>query len=125
MAVGIDTERIMSESQAQAVGRLVAWPVELARGRDAGMTRLEALTLVFSAKESLFKCLYRIVGRRFHFHDVRIVHVDARTFTARVVRTLSDRLRVHTALHGRFACESSWIHTGVALTASGSEPWAE
>jgi enterobactin synthetase component D len=117
MALGIDTERIMSESQAREVSRLVAWPVELVHGRSAGMTRLEALTLVFSAKESIFKCLSRIVGRRFDFHDVRIVHVVPGTFTARVVCTLSDSFRVNTTLHGRFACESFWIHTGVVLTA--------
>jgi len=124
MALGIDTERIMSDSQAREVSRLVAWPVELVHGCSAGMTRLEALTLVFSAKESIFKCLYRVVGRRFDFHDVRIVHVDAGTFTARVVCTLSDSCRVNTTLHGRFACESSWIHTGVVLAANASEPSA-
>jgi hypothetical protein len=34
---------------------------------------------------------------------------------------LSDHFRTHTTLQGRFACESSWIHTGVVLTADGTE----
>ena len=117
MALGIDTERIMSESQARDVGRVVAWTVEVAQARAAGMTRLEGLTLVFSAKESIFKSLHPMVGQYFDFRDVRIVGVDAdaHTFTARLVRTLSDRFPAETMLQGRFEVELPWVHTGIAL----------
>jgi enterobactin synthetase component D len=123
-AVGIDTERIMSDSQARNVGCIVAWPAEVAHARTAGLSRLEAVTLVFSAKESIFKCLHPIVACYFDFHDVRIVEVDGprRTFTARVVRTLSEAFPAGTMLRGSFEVEVLWVHTGIALPPRISDP---
>jgi enterobactin synthetase component D / holo-[acyl-carrier protein] synthase len=117
MAVGIDTERIMSESQARSVGCIIAWPDEVSHVRTAGFSRLEALTLVFSAKESIFKCLYPIVSSYFDFCDVRITAVDGRhhTFAAHLVRTLSEHFVTGTILEGGFDIEAPWIHTGLAL----------
>src|SRR5688572_17703104 len=83
--LGIDTERIMSADRAARVSGAIAWPSELAQARAIGCDRLEALTLIFSAKEAIFKCLYGKIGRMFDYRDVRIVAADslARTFTAR------------------------------------------
>jgi len=119
-ALGIDTERIIPADRARDVSPAIAWPYELAHARAAGFDRLEALTLVFSAKEAIFKCLHDSVGF-FDFHDVRIVGVDARarTFTARIVRTLSERFPANTVLEGRFEIDVPWIHTGIALAAEG------
>ena len=120
-ALGIDTERIITESTERNVGRMIAWPSEVAHGRTVGLSRLEAVTLVFSAKESIFKCLHRLVGCYFDFHDVRIVDVDGRhrTFTARLVKTLSESFPAQTLLRGTFDVEHPWIHTGIALPPSG------
>ena len=120
IAVGIDTERIMSETQAQHVSRVVAWPAEVVHARSAGLSRLEALTLVFSSKESIFKCLHPLISCYFDFRDVRIVEVDGphRTFAARLVRTLSDGFTARMTLEGRFEVEVPWIHTGIALLSS-------
>jgi enterobactin synthetase component D len=120
MAVGIDTERVMSESQSRNVSRIVAWPAEVAYAREAGLRRLEALTLVFSAKESVFKCLHPLISCYFDFRDVRIIAVDGqlRTFGARLVRTLSEGFAAGTILEGRFDVEVPWVHTGIALTLS-------
>ena len=117
VAVGIDTERVISELQAKEIGHSFAWPAEVAHARAAGLSRLEAFTLVFSAKESIFKCLNPLMRRHFDFVDVRIVAVDAgaRTFTARVVRTLSERFPAQTLLQGRFHVELPWVHTVMAL----------
>lgn len=120
VGIGIDTERIMTESLARNVNRIVAWPAELAHARDAGLTRLESLTLVFSAKESLFKCLHPSVGCHFDFRDVRIVavHGHRRRFAARLVRTLSEAFPARTILLGSFDVDGPWIHTGIVLPSS-------
>jgi enterobactin synthetase component D len=117
MALGIDTERIMSEPQARQVRDLLAWPHEVACASDAGMSPLEALTLVFSAKESIFKCLHPMTGQFFDFHDVLVDGVDGRahTFAARLVRPLSQRLPARTQLLGRFQMEAPWVHTAMSL----------
>ena len=78
---------------------------------------------MFSAKESIFKCLHPMVACYFDFHDVRIVGVDGqdRTFTACIVKTLSDDFRARTLLRGRFDVEAPWIHTGIALPESRTQ----
>jgi enterobactin synthetase component D len=115
-SVGIDTERVIAEEKASIV-RDVAWPCEVAEARQAGCTRLEAITLVFSAKESIFKCLWSRVGRRFAFHDVRIVAVDADrgTFSARLTKTLSGEFRASRVLSGQFDISAHYVHTGMVL----------
>ena len=120
-ALGIDTERIMSADRAARVSGAIAWPSELAHARAIGCDRLEALTLVFSAKEAIFKCLYGKVGRVFDYRDVRIVAAEAnsRTFTARIVRTLSDDFPAQTILQGHFEIDRHWMHTGTVLSNAG------
>jgi enterobactin synthetase component D len=121
-AIGIDTETIMSPAQARNVSLSVAWACEAVQTRKAGCDHLEGLTLIFSAKESIFKCFSATAGF-FDYRDVRIVEVDgnAGTFTARVMRTLSPELQVHALLHGRFAIEAPWVHTGIARPAGVRE----
>lgn len=117
--LGIDSEGIVSTEQARQVSRLVAWPAELAHARAAGLDRTESLTLVFSAKEAIFKCLHPAVGVMFYYHDARLVDVDAatRTFRARLVKTLSAQFPADTIVEGRFAVSDSRMHTGVVIAA--------
>jgi enterobactin synthetase component D len=89
---------------------------ELARG--TGLRPNEALTLLFSAKESVFKCLYPTVQRFFGFFDARIegaTDAGARRgdFTATLQTTLAEGLPVGTRLHGRFVIDVHCMHTGV------------
>lgn len=60
-ALGVDIERILSAEQAEAVRSQVAMPGELER--LTGLTPVQALTLLFSAKEALYKALYPQVRR--------------------------------------------------------------
>ena len=115
--LGIDSEGIISAEQARSVSTYVSWPSELAQAREAGLDRLQSLTLVFSAKESVFKCLYPLVGAMFYYHDVRIVGVDpsSRTFRARLVKTLSSEFCADAVLEGTFALSDLRLHTGMVL----------
>ena len=121
VSLGIDTERVMSEQQARDVGDLVASSIELRHCHAAGIGPLEALTLVFSAKETVFKCLHPLVGRMFEFDDVRIVGVGAgldagmQMFRAEIMTTLSRAFSAGTVLEGRFTIEDQRIHTGMSL----------
>lgn len=117
-ALGIDTERIVPAARARELASLVAHPEELAAARAAGLDEARAFTLVFSAKEAIFKCLYGIVGRRFGFEDARVllVHGDG-TFRARIRSTLAPAVPAGTLLDGRFELEPTRVHTGVTLPA--------
>jgi enterobactin synthetase component D len=117
-AMGIDSERLIAGAQMDHVATAVASPAELGCV-TTGWTRAEAITFVFSAKESIFKCLHRLVGRMFDYHDVRIASVNAvaGTFRARLVTSLSPRFPAETMLAGRFELDDPWIHTGMFLPA--------
>ena len=119
-ALGIDTEPIVSSTQARDLADLVGAPDETARARAAGMSENEAFTFVFSAKESIFKCLHPITSEYMDFHDVVIENVDAhaRTFAARITRTVSRRFPRQTILEGCFEVALPWIHTGILLPSS-------
>ena len=116
-SIGIDTEHIIAPARAATVFNGIAWPSETAHARAAGLDRLEALTLVFSAKEAIYKCISRKVGRAIGFHDVRITGVDAasRTFHARTVIPLSPEIPADTPLQGVFGVTAPLVHTAILL----------
>ena len=116
-SLGIDSEGIVTREQAQSVSTHVSWPSELAHARQAGLDRLQSLTLVFSAKEAIFKCLYPLIGAMFYYHDVRMVGIDAkaRLFRARLVKTLSPAFPADMLVEGRFDLSESRVHTGMWL----------
>jgi enterobactin synthetase component D len=116
-ALGIDSEPIMNDVRAQRVETTISSPAELSTAIAAGFTRLEALTLVFSAKETVFKCLHPRVGRMFGYHDVRIANVDrgARTFIAQVQTSLSRHFSSGAMLEGRLDFDDRQVHTGMLL----------
>lgn len=75
-----------------------------------------AVTLLFSAKEALFKCLCPKVGRTLAYLDVRIeVAADGGSvvFRAVVCASLSALVRRGTVLHGRFEIHDRFVHTGL------------
>jgi enterobactin synthetase component D len=75
--LGVDVEPVMSGDAAAEVARLVASEDETRRVRQAAdLTAAEALTLVFSAKESLYKALFPPTRQRFDYLDCEIVRVD-------------------------------------------------
>jgi enterobactin synthetase component D len=120
IGLGIDSESLIEPRTAVEVGQSIATIDELAR-LSLGTCASEqfVLTAVFSAKESIYKCLRRVVGRYFDFLDAEITDFDIRAgrFAGRLVRTLTARLPAGTVLSGRFAFDGDRIHTGIALLA--------
>lgn len=119
ISIGIDCESLMTREIALEIAALVATPSELAAAK--AQTRLEdngALTLLFSAKEAVFKCLYPLTGLFFTFLDVEVVVTEAPCcFTARVpVAYLPHHPRI-AGLSGAFELDGLYCHTGIALVA--------
>lgn len=74
--------------------------------------------LIFSAKESTYKCYYPLARTFLGFHDVEIGFApeDAR-FTAILVNDTAPDAAGARRFHGRFACDGTRVLTGVALAA--------
>lgn len=74
--IGIDIEGILSDATASEVAKQIhnqkEWDLLLAEGIPAHI----ATTLIFSAKESLFKALYRDVRDYFGFEKARVCRFD-------------------------------------------------
>jgi len=83
--LGLDLEAWLEEAQARTLWPGIVdeeeWELLAAGAATAGLTLAEGLTLVFSAKESLFKALYPRVGRYFDFLDARWLAMTAQTLT--------------------------------------------
>jgi enterobactin synthetase component D len=114
--IGLDSEGLLSASAQDAVYSLAVTRDEMEALAGARLGETTLLTVVFSAKESLFKCLYPIVGHYFDFHDAAIVDVNEgdRTFLAEL-RTELGGLAPGTRVGGRFAVVESLVHTGITL----------
>jgi enterobactin synthetase component D len=119
MGIGLDCEVTMSAHTAANVRESIVLPGELAVARGATPNDQVALTLVFSAKETLFKCLYPLVARFFDYLDARIVELDAAAarFTIRLEVPLGEAFPAGATFAGQFFLAAGRVYTGLALPA--------
>ncbi|MEX3018948.1 enterobactin synthase subunit EntD [Kluyvera sp. STS39-E] len=92
--VGIDIEAIFPLPLAQTLGHQVATEDELSLLHAGPLPFPLALTLAFSAKESLYKALSGPHPTLGHFHDASVVHLNDHTMTLAIPvlsRTVSLR----------------------------------
>jgi enterobactin synthetase component D len=116
--IGLDAERLMPEEQAREVLGQVAAPDEVAALVEAtGWSAARVLTGVFSAKETIFKCLYGEVRRYFDFREawVDAFDLDEGTFRAHLLVTLTGALRAGYALRGTIEIGEGSVCTGMVL----------
>ena len=85
--LGIDVERLLNEDVKVELRRRICSQAELELGAEQLplLPENELVSLVFSAKESLYKCLYPAVGRFMDFHAARLVGAAARPVASRTV----------------------------------------
>lgn len=120
-SLGIDSETIMSRALASSLRSTVA-----ARGdvvaSEIDLSEEAAATLLFSAKESVFKCLYPLVRRFFGFEDVcvEVLPSPAGTFRATLLSHLGAEFSNGVRLWGRYELEPTRVHTGVMIMPGGA-----
>jgi enterobactin synthetase component D len=114
--LGIDVERWMKPDAPQRLGDHITLKGELEDLEGSELSPSEVLTVVFSAKESLFKALYGDVGRYFGFQDARITHVDIEkgTLEGQLEATLTNELTMGFRFSGRVERVDGGVVTGIA-----------
>ncbi|MFM5093321.1 4'-phosphopantetheinyl transferase [Aeromonas rivipollensis] len=94
--MGLDLEAWLGPEQGRQLWPGIVdedeWGRLEAGGRAVGLDRSRGLTLVFSAKESLFKALYPRVGRYFDFLDARWLTLTEQTLTLELKAPLTPTL---------------------------------
>jgi enterobactin synthetase component D len=116
--IGLDVERIMTEKLAGELCESIAGREELAGlARQTGWSAAVVLTLVFSAKETIFKCLYPQVGRYFDFREAEVLSLDPESgrFAARLLRSLTADLVDGYTMEGRFERDEARVCTAMVL----------
>lgn len=82
--LGVDIEDILSRESASQISHLVHNDCELNLLSTGSFSEAEAITIIFSAKESLFKALYPSINVYFNFDSARVVSVDMCNRTLRL-----------------------------------------
>jgi len=113
--LGIDAEPIAAPSLVASVAKLI-----LAAGEPAapppGMDLETYVTLVFSAKESLFKCVYPQVREPFFFEHARVTLAAVPgEFQAVLLKRFARPPELQSPIRGRYGVAHGEVHTAVAL----------
>lgn len=125
-SIGIDTERLMTEAaSAELRARICRDEERAVMAASIAAPDHHLVTFAFSAKESLYKCLYPLMGRFMDFSAARVVAAAARTEATRVAGELtlelsvdwSDELRRGQRLAARFVASERHVVSAVVLDA--------
>ncbi|MBB2895092.1 4'-phosphopantetheinyl transferase [Pseudomonas sp. AS2.8] len=104
LGLGLDVETLLEPDKALRLAEQILTPAERERLQPLDERQQAfAITLAFSAKESLFKALHPQVGQMFFFQDAEILAMDpSGTFDLRLLIELSPRWSAGTSLRGHF-----------------------
>jgi enterobactin synthetase component D len=121
-SIGIDSEHIMGSEVVREVMETILLPTELALWKTHLHSQLDFntyVTLIFSAKESAYKCLNPILGVFFDFQEIEILFVDlkAGTFSFRILKMFTDYDYLKKAIIGKFVIFEPLIHSSVEIEA--------
>lgn len=118
-SLGIDAERRVAPERVARLRSVVATPLEQTRWFQRGgpFPPCECFSLLFSVKESFYKCLRPLVDRFIDFQDVEITRIDpeAELLTLRIAVDLDPEFRRGAELTGRFAWFEDHVLTAVEL----------
>jgi 4'-phosphopantetheinyl transferase EntD len=112
--LGIDSEQVIDPATARDIADLCMVDEAMLFKAADGRSFCEFCSLVFSAKEAVFKCLFPLTRKFFEFSDVRITSFDwNRKYFA--WETVSEHIGM-----GRMSHADGIVHTSVELSARGS-----
>jgi 4'-phosphopantetheinyl transferase EntD len=78
-----------------------------------------AITLLFAAKEALYKCQYPLVGEWLDFHDLRVEPggwgESTGTFVVSAMRSIKFAGRVALPIGGRYLFHEHFVSAAVAV----------
>ncbi len=118
--LGLDLETWLSNERAASLEDHIARPGELDALGEARSARGELLTLVFSAKECLYKALFPQVRRWFGFQDAEVCALDpvegsGGVFHLQLRTALSPALPSGTSFEGRWTRTPDLLLTVLTL----------
>jgi enterobactin synthetase component D len=124
LGLGLDTERILTNKAWEGIAGSVMLPEERALQASRRLAPNEFGTLIFSAKESAYKCLFPHAGRVLEFHEVRITEIvpEAGRFTFSLLVGLGEKFPRGFAARGSYRFADGRVHTAVEYTRLPAAP---
>jgi enterobactin synthetase component D len=114
LGIGVDSERIIEPRQLQSIEtEICRWERRLIP--MAGLSPALHSSIVFSAKESLFKCLFPLTGQMFWFTDVFVDVGPGDRFEAVLLSDVGGHFRRGWRISGRYVVSLPFVHTGILL----------
>ncbi|WP_338636000.1 4'-phosphopantetheinyl transferase family protein [Spirobacillus cienkowskii] len=78
LLIGIDSEKILNRDNLTKLGNIIINSNEFNNiSKNNNFSENIIYTLSFSAKESLFKCIFKLVNKYLDFHDSEILEVNS------------------------------------------------
>ncbi len=111
--IGLDIETI--DRVSMRIARKVLTPLEM-EWVNASEEAQKRLALLFSAKETVFKCIAPIYGKRLGFYDSVITNVtEEHSFEVKLDKKISTVLPHSSTLTGRYFIHEGEVFTGMVL----------
>jgi len=111
--LGVDIEEYIADEMAYFVFASVVTEAERVLFDQYPLYRHALLTVIFSAKESLFKALFPVVGHYFGFEVARLkeINFSAGTLVMELTTDLMPELAVGRCFNGQFRLHDSYVFT--------------
>jgi 4'-phosphopantetheinyl transferase EntD len=124
-SLGIDAERLLDDAAKQELLERICAGDERRVLAQLPLSEPQGVSVAFSAKESLFKCLYPFVGKYMDFAAARVVSVTARRDQGGLIGELglelsvpwSDAFEVGQRFGAVFVVGRDHVETAVLLAA--------
>ena len=111
LGVGVDCEMLVANDVAERIYESIAVPEDTELLACSNCSKEWFLTLLFSAKESLFKALYPTVGHYFGFHKARLVEFNQQGFTLALTDDLNNNWRRGMEFSGTYLNGDNYLLT--------------
>ena len=123
-SIGLDIEPVVSSELYKKLYQEVLTPEDMvlsARVTGEKLTTEAFFTLVFSAKETLFKAIYKDVGYIFGFEVATVTDIRQDTLTIRLNQTLSDVWPQGSLINIRYMFQADCVYTLLLIGAVESD----
>lgn len=112
--IGFDIETI--DRVSMQIAKKVLTPAEMEWVNASDEEAQKRLALLFSAKETIFKCVTPVYGKWFGFYDMVITHVtEEQSFEVKLNDKISAEVPNCSTLIGRYLMHEGDVFTGMVL----------
>jgi phosphopantetheine--protein transferase-like protein len=113
--IGLDIETI--DRVSMQIAKKVLTPAEMEWVNASDKEAQKWLALMFSAKETIFKCVTPVYGKWFGFSDMVIINItEEQSFEAKLNDKISAELPNCSTLIGRYLMHEGNVITGMVLS---------